>query len=37
VSPRWGSMRIVALRFYKYVAPLGLADLAEHNAFLREG
>jgi hypothetical protein len=24
LSPRWGSMWIVALRFYKYVAPLGL-------------
>jgi hypothetical protein len=24
VSPRWGSMGIVALRFYKYFAPLGL-------------
>jgi hypothetical protein len=24
VSPRWGSMRIVALRFYKYFALLGL-------------
>jgi hypothetical protein len=24
VSPRWGSMGIVALRFYKYFAPLEL-------------
>jgi hypothetical protein len=24
VSPRWGSNRIIALRFYKYFAPLGL-------------
>jgi hypothetical protein len=24
VSPRWGSIRIIALRFYKYFAPLGL-------------
>jgi hypothetical protein len=26
VSPRWGSNRIIALRFYKYVAPLGLKN-----------
>jgi hypothetical protein len=24
VSPRWGSIEIIALRFYKYFAPLGL-------------
>jgi hypothetical protein len=41
VSPRWGLNEIIALRFYKYFAPLGLLGFTyylqiHHNAPIKK-